>query len=40
VVRVPDDAPLDQVLDWLLAAMAGLARVPITGRWLAGIYGK
>jgi hypothetical protein len=40
VVRVPDDAPLDQVLDWLLAAMAGLARVPITGRWMAGIYGQ
>jgi hypothetical protein len=38
VVRVPDDAALDVVLDWLLAAMTGLARVPITGRWLAGIY--
>ena len=38
VVRLPDDAPLDQTLDWLLAAMVGLVKVPITGRWLAGIY--
>jgi hypothetical protein len=38
VIRVADGAPLDQVLDWLLAAMAQLARVPITGRWFAGIY--
>jgi hypothetical protein len=38
VVRVADDTPLDQVLDWLVTAMARLARVPLTGRWLAGVY--
>ena len=38
VVRVTDGAPPDEVLAWLLAAMTELVRVPITGRWFAGIY--
>lgn len=38
VVRVAAPSGPDAVLDWLLAAMVGLAQVPLTGRWMAGVY--
>jgi len=38
VVRVPADAPHEQVLRWLLSAAETLCPVPV-GRWAAQVYG-
>ena len=38
VIEIPTDAPLEEVLDWLLAAGEGLAVGPVSGRWRATLH--
>jgi hypothetical protein len=38
VVRVPPDAPADEVLHWLMSAVDELCPVALTGHWLAEFH--
>ncbi|MFN2606508.1 MAG: hypothetical protein ABR511_01235 [Acidimicrobiales bacterium] len=38
VAEVPDDADVDGVLGWLVAASGKVASFPLTGRWRATFY--
>ena len=40
VVDAPADADLDDALWWLLAASHALSMVPLTGDWLAQVFGS
>ena len=40
VVAVPDDADLDHLLGWLLAATEQAATFPLTGSWKAAFYSR
>lgn len=40
VVVVPDDADLDDMVGWLLAATRQLATYPLTGKWKAVFYSR
>ncbi len=40
VVAVPDDADLDHLVGWLLAATEQVATFPLTGWWKAAFYSK
>lgn len=40
VVAVPDDADLDDVVRWLLAATEEVATFPLTGSWKAVFYSR
>ena len=38
VAVVDEDADLDEVVTWLVAAAERVATSPLTGRWLASFY--
>lgn len=40
VVAVPDDADLDHLVGWLLAATEQAATFPLTGSWKAAFYSR
>ena len=40
VVAVPDDADLDDLVGWLLAATEQIATFPLTGSWKAVFYSR
>lgn len=40
VVAVPDEADLDRLVGWLLAATEQVASFPLTGSWKAAFYSK
>lgn len=40
VVVVPDEADVDEMVGWLLAATVEVATFPLTGRWKAVFYSR
>jgi hypothetical protein len=40
VAHVPDDADLDDLVDWLVRATEAVATIDLTGEWRAAFYSR